>query len=289
MAASSPNKPLFKIPTIEEIDKAEAASQSKEFRKFKPGFIKPPEKETKTAPVEVQKTTKDHEFRAPLPPKSKLIENPPSAIPKASTSSFVPRAGNAILVHSVRQRGNPVLKHVRNVPWEFAEIEPDFVLGHRCCALFLSLKYHRLKPEYIIERIKQLGKKFALQIILCEIDIPEPKQALRELNRMCVWAGWTLILGWTPEEIARYMECYKSFEYKPPDLLMGPKETESRAILISVLTCIKTVNKSDAGRLIDIFGSLKKIAEASETELTLCPGISTFKAKKIRKILCGEK
>ena len=37
------------------------------------------------------------------------------------------------------QKGNPVLKYVRNVPWEFGDIIPDYVLGQTTCALFLRL------------------------------------------------------------------------------------------------------------------------------------------------------
>lgn len=35
------------------------------------------------------------------------------------------------------QRGNPVLKFIRNVPWEFGDVVPDYVLGQSSCALFL--------------------------------------------------------------------------------------------------------------------------------------------------------
>lgn len=35
------------------------------------------------------------------------------------------------------QRGNPILKFVRSVPWEFGDIVPDYVLGQTTCALFL--------------------------------------------------------------------------------------------------------------------------------------------------------
>lgn len=38
---------------------------------------------------------------------------------------------------SSSQRGNPVLKFVRNVPWEFGDVVPDYVLGQSACALFL--------------------------------------------------------------------------------------------------------------------------------------------------------
>jgi DNA excision repair protein ERCC-1 len=43
---------------------------------------------------------------------------------------------NAILV-SHRQKGNPLLKHIRNVKWVFSDIIPDYVLGQNSCALYL--------------------------------------------------------------------------------------------------------------------------------------------------------
>ena len=81
------------------------------------------------------------------------------------------------------QRGNPILKEIRNVPWEFVEgIAPDYILGREeryiykllkkllnfqfnlsllvrhfsigphCIALFLSLRYFTLQPNYIHDR-----------------------------------------------------------------------------------------------------------------------------------------
>jgi len=35
------------------------------------------------------------------------------------------------------QKGNPVLKYIRNVPWEFGDIIPDYQLGQTSCALYL--------------------------------------------------------------------------------------------------------------------------------------------------------
>uniref|UniRef100_A0A8C4QE51 ERCC1-like central domain-containing protein n=1 Tax=Eptatretus burgeri TaxID=7764 RepID=A0A8C4QE51_EPTBU len=54
-------------------------------------------------------------------------------------SGVIPRAvgkTNSLLVNP-RQRGNPVLKHFRNVPWEFSDIVPDYVMGQTSCTLFL--------------------------------------------------------------------------------------------------------------------------------------------------------
>ncbi|XP_046539900.1 DNA excision repair protein ERCC-1 isoform X1 [Equus quagga] len=89
------------------------------------------------------------------------------------TPNHAPKPGaksNSIIV-SPRQRGNPVLKFVRNVPWEFGDVLPDYVLGQSTCALFLSLRYHNLHPDYIHQRLQTLGKSFALRVLLVQVDV----------------------------------------------------------------------------------------------------------------------
>ncbi|CAH8613275.1 unnamed protein product [Heterobilharzia americana] len=54
---------------------------------------------------------------------------------RTQTGTVLPR-GSAILVNQ-RQRGNVVLKQIRNVAWEYADIEPDFVVGRNNCVYFL--------------------------------------------------------------------------------------------------------------------------------------------------------
>ena len=45
---------------------------------------------------------------------------------------------------SSRQKGNPVLKHIRKVPWEFEEgLVADYILGPSCVALYLSRLHTR--------------------------------------------------------------------------------------------------------------------------------------------------
>jgi DNA repair protein Rad10 len=55
------------------------------------------------------------------------------------------------------------------VPWEYEEIIPDYVMGRTTCALFLSLRYHNLNPDYINERLKQLGKQYELRVLLVQV------------------------------------------------------------------------------------------------------------------------
>lgn len=59
------------------------------------------------------------------------------------------------------------MKHIGKVPWEYDDsIIPDYVMGRTTCALFLSIKYHALKPDYIADRIKALGKLYELRVLL---------------------------------------------------------------------------------------------------------------------------
>ncbi|KFD49469.1 hypothetical protein M514_09654 [Trichuris suis] len=197
------------------------------------------------------------------------------------SSNKVKWAGGKVVV-SNRQRGNPVLRFVRNVLWEFGDIKADFVLGQTCCALFLSVKFHKLHPGYIHQRMKEVGKKFALQVLLLLIDVAEPENVLRELNTACFGENWTLMAAWSPEEVGELIEAYKIYENKPAEFLMAKSEaTDSRSRAIELLTCIKAINKSDAEALLNMFGSLRRIAEATAEELALCPGLGAAKVKKL--------
>lgn len=77
---------------------------------------------------------------------------------------------NCVLVNP-KQRGNPILKSITNIPWEFDEtIIPDYVVGVTAGILYLSLRYHQLNPDYIHNRLKLLGKRFELRILLVQVD-----------------------------------------------------------------------------------------------------------------------
>ncbi|VVT54383.1 uncharacterized protein SAPINGB_P004048 [Magnusiomyces paraingens] len=115
--------------------------------------------------------------------------------PGTSATSGRPQtslAGFQISV-SPRQKGNPLLTHLKNVPWKYADIVSDYFIpatssgrtykspeaiasgsttqGHQGTAgrgsvlaastasnvLYLSLKYYRIHPEYITGRMAKLG------------------------------------------------------------------------------------------------------------------------------------
>ncbi|XP_068273667.1 DNA excision repair protein ERCC-1 isoform X2 [Nyctibius grandis] len=212
----------------------------------------------------------------------------PGALPPLPT--LKPGAKSSSIIVSPRQRGNPVLRFVRNVPWEFGDIVADYVLGQSTCALFLSvpcppsLRYHHLHPSYIHDRLRGLGRSFELRLLLLQVDV-DPHPALKDLAKVCVLADCTLLLAWSPEEAGRYLETYKAYEQKPPDLLKERVEQDFLSRMTDCLTSVKSVNKTDALSLLTAFGSLAAMVDASREDLSLCPGVGPQKAKRLFDIL----
>ncbi|PAA50783.1 hypothetical protein BOX15_Mlig020298g1 [Macrostomum lignano] len=191
-----------------------------------------------------------------------------------------------ILVNN-RQRGNPLLPLIRSVPWEYSDLaDPaDFVLGRTACALFLSVRYHCLHPDYVHRRLKQLGPKdYDLRILLLLVDTQEYSDSVRELNRICLLAGSTLILAWSNEEAARYLESFKSLEKKPADSLMERSAEDWPGQLRDVLGCVRGVSRTDAACLAANFGTFEAMVGASSAELERCPGLGPKKAARLTAV-----
>lgn len=116
---------------------------------------------------------------------------------------------NAIIV-SRRQQGNPALKHIRNVRWQFGDIVPDFLLGQNACALFLSLRYHLLHPEYIIHRIKQLQRAYRLNVLLVHVDVDDVIKPLADITKAAILHDCTMVCAWS-DQVRQQVECLDPF------------------------------------------------------------------------------
>ncbi|XP_071797380.1 uncharacterized protein [Asterias amurensis] len=224
------------------------------------------------------------DYEAPLNPAKRPMLSTAILAAPVSISNKAPTGANSIIVNT-RQRGNPILKHIRNIPWEFGDIVPDYVMGRTVCALYLSLRYHHLNPNYIHNRLKDLGHHYELRVLLVQVDVKDPHHSLKELARMALMADCTLILAWSTEEAGRYLETYKSYENKSADALKEKIDTDYLSKVTDVLSTVRSVNKTDAVTLVSTFGTFEKIISASQEDLYLCPGFGPQKAKKLFNIL----
>ncbi|KAI3747431.1 hypothetical protein L6452_09888 [Arctium lappa] len=233
---------------------------------------------------------KNTEFYAPPPPPSRGVQPSdvdatPSSLPFAGSnhtgaSSSSTQSRNSILV-SHRQKGNPLLKHIRNVRWAFSDVVCDYMLGQNSCALYLSLRYHLLHPDYLYYRIRELGKNFKLRVVLCHVDVEDVVKPLLEVTRTALLHDCTLLCGWSLEECGRYLETIKVYENKPADIIQGQMDTDYLSRLSHALTAVRHVNKTDVVTLGSTFGSLSHIMDASMEDLARCPGIGERKVKRL--------
>lgn len=203
--------------------------------------------------------------------KPKVVQPKPQALPA--------RQGPSAILVSTRQKGNPILNHVKSLPWEYSDIPCDYVLGATTCALFLSLKYHRLHPEYIYGRIRQLGSLYNLRVLLTMVDIENHEQALQELSKTSMINNFTLILAWSAQEAGRYIELFKSYEHASPSSIRARQAESWQESLTEFVTTPRNINKTDAASLISNFGTLKSAVNAEPEQLALIPGWGEKKVK----------
>ncbi|KHN86252.1 DNA excision repair protein ERCC-1, partial [Toxocara canis] len=200
-----------------------------------------------------------------------------------------------LAINRRRQEGNPVLKYVRNVHFEWADIKADFEAGKEMGILYLSLKWHKLHPGYIETRMNSDDTGYAVKVLLVLVNVDQ-RFMLRELNLFCYRTGWTLLLCYSAEEAAEYLESLHISRNKDEQSAVsavqekkkkrqGVTETNESSqqiqLAVGFLSGIRSVSTSDAQRLISTFGSIHTIANAGVEKLSLCPGLGPVKAENI--------
>lgn len=214
--------------------------------------------------------------------------------------------GNNIILANSNQSKNPLIKNLQNVRVVFNDsISPaHFLLYDSCCAIFLSLKYHVIHPNYIYDRINDLQNRYQLKLLLVMIDHVIYEKSLKELTIVAIRTNFTLLPAWTYEEAAHHIENYRLNSDSTPDIIMGrmngtnrtgqsssesgtlkkndPSSNNSlRQNLVETLTTIKSVNRTDAVTLLSAFETFDSLIRANTDELTVCSGISMLKARRL--------
>ena len=150
---------------------------------------------------------------------------PPTNIPHTTTTTNpnntnqLPSVNPNVITVSRRQQGNPVLKYIRNVRWQYGDIIPDYLLGQSTIALFLSLRYHLLNPNYVHTRIKEIGRAYRLRVLLVHVDTEDAVEPLAQVTRAAIGNEFTLLCGFSNAECGRYLETLKSYEKKPAEII----------------------------------------------------------------------
>ncbi|EAL20034.1 hypothetical protein CNBF3600 [Cryptococcus deneoformans B-3501A] len=190
-----------------------------------------------------------------------------------------PAASKNSIIYNARR--NPVLSAIRNVGIEVGDIVADYQVGAHNGVLFLSLKYHRLHPEYIHQRIEKMKNMYNFRVILVLCDVNEHHQSLRELTKIAIINEFTVFVAWSNEEVAQYLVTFKQFEHKSADTLKERVQQTYHDQLAHVLTSGKKVNKTDADNLAAEFGSFESISRKSAKSLSNVKGLGATKVTSL--------
>jgi DNA excision repair protein ERCC-1 len=151
--------------------------------------------------------------------------------------------------------------------------------------------------------MRDLCRLFKLRVLLLSVDITSPERTINELSKAAVINQLTVMLAWSPEEAARYLETYKvgaflalaqtlfltflfsqNFENKPPDQLQEKVAQDYVSQLAGALGTVRGVNKTDAVTLMTTFGCMKDIMGTRLSDLRLCPGFGETKAERLHRV-----
>ncbi|TXT08661.1 hypothetical protein VHUM_02789 [Vanrija humicola] len=188
-----------------------------------------------------------------------------------------PSQGKNAIVYNAVQRRNPVLGLIRNMNLEIGDILADYQVGAHNGVLFLSLKYHRLHPEYIHGRIEKMKNAYSMRILLILCDITEHQQSLRELSKHAVINDLSVFVAWSNAEAAQYLATFKAYEHKSADSLKEKVHQTYPAQLEHVLTSGRKVNKSNAEALAAQFGAFANIVQQTNHTLGAVKGLGPVK------------
>lgn len=186
------------------------------------------------------------------------------------------------ILASPRQRGNPVLRLVSGVTVQFSpDVKADFELAPAVWALFISTRFHVLHPGYLATRVDAVRRHVKQLVVLCLVDMEDCARQVQEVSMLALARECTCVVASRGEEAARYLEAYAALEGKPAAAIQERAEAEHAPRAVDLLTCVRSVNKTDALTLMTTFGSLADVMRASPEALASCVG---FGEKKVRRV-----
>ncbi|KAK6454112.1 restriction endonuclease type II-like protein [Scheffersomyces xylosifermentans] len=201
------------------------------------------------------------------------------------------------------QTGNPLLKDslMKTTSWKFdTSILSDYYINSQLQILFLSLKYHKLRPEYIWQRLKKLNKGSTvsvsrndrvLRILLAVVDIDSHQEVIRKLSDFCIKHDLSLVLAWSFEEAGNYIVFAKQLDNSPLKKggIRGVRGTDYNTSVVEALTGVKSVNKTDVSNLLANYKSVKNIVlqscqPDSESTVGSIGGLGATKVRNLKSV-----
>ncbi|KAG0440389.1 Mating-type switching protein swi10 [Dictyocoela muelleri] len=148
---------------------------------------------------------------------------------------------------SIKQKGNNVIEYLKGTPWSYNEtITTDYEINMDTSIIFLSIRFHLCKPEYIYKKIKA-QRKYKIQVLLVLVDVNNYEKCIAELFYISDKNGFSMVLAFSNEEAGKYI---KSFELRKSINLIRKRADGEREKILEFITSFPKINKTDALQLI---------------------------------------
>lgn len=181
-----------------------------------------------------------------------------------------------MIIISSKQKGNNVINFLTYSSFTYSDnICTDYEINNNISILFLSLRFHCCKPEYIFKRINKL-KPYSLSILLIFIDTKNYLDSLLELQDRI--QNLTIILGFSNEECARYLKAFDINQNRSINVLRK-KEHKFDTFLES----FPKINTSDTACIIEKYKTLKDFFNDIDTNVKNVKGIGQIKIKYLKE------
>lgn len=125
-----------------------------------------------------------------------------------------------------------------------------------------------------------MAHKYNLRILLTMVDIHNHEDSLKELSKTSLINNLTLILCWSAQEAARYLELFKSYEHAAPTSIRAHQATSYRDKLVEFITVPRSINKTDAVGIVSAFGSIRAAVNARPEEIGAITGWGEKKVQR---------
>ncbi|EOB13352.1 Mating-type switching protein swi10 [Nosema bombycis CQ1] len=173
------------------------------------------------------------------------------------------------------QKANSLIKYLTYSTYTYEEkMSTDYEVNDSISVLFLSLRFHCCKPEYIYKRINK-HKPYRLSILLLLIDSDSYNNTLLEfIERIPL----TIIVGFTDEECARYLRGLDINTNRSVNIIRR-KDYDHETFLLS----FKKLNKSNIYSLMKTYKTLREALEDVDGRMKYIEGIGEAKVNDIKK------
>ncbi|RVD93459.1 Ercc1-like DNA excision repair [Tubulinosema ratisbonensis] len=179
---------------------------------------------------------------------------------------------------NANQKGNALLNYLSKSQWYFdSSINFDYEFTS-IGLLFLSLKFHMCKPDYILRRMAKSVTK-SHKILLLLADVKNYELILEQLFINSYKYNFTILISVNNEECSEYLKLIDLNQYKNTEILKNKKEN----LIDNFIGLFPKINMNDIVNIKRAFLNLRSVINSSEKELCNVNGINKSKAANLVK------